>query len=686
MPIITDLSTPTRNPEGFVLDPDGSAPLNLGNGGSLRLAGLTRTPAAKRPEWASNADTDGAALVRIPYHDNAEWTMQVRVATTSMDDAMASIGLLEAKLQEACTLGAGGGDGLAFDWTPSGAGTTLRGYMLYAQITDMPISYDDGWFAAKPIVTVPFTSKPFLYGDEVSAGSATGTDPMVTIEVSDVTGDVPAEARLVITDGSTEARRWVEWGLEQRYYDSVSPSDLFIDSADLVTTGFAGSSTALSGAYGGSAISTTLLSQPVAVCGTGDLDHIGTFRVKARVWAASVNEYWRLTWQDGDGPFGSNDYVQPVAGGAFNELDLGLITVQEAEVGDQKWSGRIEAWTSTSGGELGELDYLMIFPRGEGYGRLEGSYTYRSGVVTGHDEFSSASGTLNARTAPAGGSWATSGATTDFSEATDILDSSNIVESRSTSVTEVSPRIALLGTGTPTDTEVGIDVHFDATNKGTKSAFAIARYVDSSNYAFAQIQRLTWNGQPASFQFGYVLAGTTTVLGMSTFTLPLASYHTIRIVAYASGRLLAWALDANGNTLASGEAIAASVLGSSGTLASGKVGFADQSNGSASIPRYYDNFYTATPAAESLIINSGQSLEIRSDSNLRQSADGASYGDIPSRGSRLFIPQAGDADLTTRIAARATREDIITSASRNDGDSLTIAVHYTPRFLVVPRG
>lgn len=679
-PIITDLAG-TGAAEGFILDPDGDNPLDVVSGGQWGMVSLVIPPAARLPQWASNGDSDGQQLVREPYYGNRDQCQMVlRAVTETMDQAMNSVGLLEGKLQEAIKLAAGGGPGLPFRWTPQGATVGLTGYMLLAEITDMPIDWN-GWFQARPTITVKFTAKPFLYGDEVLAASATGSDPLLTVEVESVAGDVSAEARLVITDGSSQARRWVEWGLEQRYYDAASPAPLFIDSADLVTSGFAGAGTALSGAYGGSAISTTLLSQPVAVCGTDTLPHVGTFRVKARVWAASTDEYWRLAWHEGDGWLGGNSQVQPVAPGAFNELDLGEITIDVAQAGTQEWSGRIEAWTSSAGGELAAVDYLAFLPT-EQYGRLEGTYAYSPGVITGHDEFSGASGTLNSRTAAAGGAWATSGAATDFTEAADPLDSSNPVESRSTTASESGPRFAILGSTSRTDSEVSINVHFSGAGSGEKWAYAIARYVDSSNYAYTRILRL--NTTLVFLELGKQIAGSPTTFGDAGFTLPLGAYTQLRLVVYATGHLLAWALDANGNILASLEATDAD-LATGGTLATGKAGFADLSSGAESISRYYDNFYAGTPIAEPLVVNAGKSLEVRSDSNLRQSADGASYPDIPSRGSRLFIPPAGDADRIARIAVRATREDVITSASQNNSDSLTIAVHCTPRYLAVPR-
>jgi hypothetical protein len=183
-----------------------------------------------------------------------------------------------------------------------------------------------------------------------------------------------------------------------------------------------------------------------------------------------------------------------------------------------------------------------------------------------------------------------------------------------------------------------------------------------------------------------VVGGTATTIGVVHVGVsqPL-EIRQLRLVAYASGLVVGWLLDENGNTLGMIEAIDSDVA-TGGTLASGKSGFGDEGQSSFSYARQYGAFYIATPAEEPLIVNSGRSLEVRSDSNKRESADGTTYSDdIASRGSRLFIPPAGDAGRTTRIAVRATREDPITMASRNDGDATELAVFYTPRYLVVPR-
>ena len=181
-----------------------------------------------------------------------------------------------------------------------------------------------------------------------------------------------------------------------------------------------------------------------------------------------------------------------------------------------------------------------------------------------------------------------------------------------------------------------------------------------------------------------IVAGSRTSTLSPLFTLPLLSYLTLRLIVFVSGRTLGWVFDSTGATLASLELLS-SVLATGGALASGKSGFADGS-GTRLVSAYYDNFYAAIPSAEPVIIRSGESLQVTSDANLRASSDGSTYGKLPSRGSRLWIPQAGDAGRSTRIAVRATREDPVTAASRNDGDSITAELFYTPRYLAVPRG
>jgi hypothetical protein len=125
--------------------------------------------------------------------------------------------------------------------------------------------------------------------------------------ITGVPGDATAEGRLLVS-GTAQDMRYIEWGLESLYYNPAT--SLLVDSDDMVTTGYAGVQTTQTGAYdpnatGNNVIRATLLSTPLVLCSTGNLAHVGVFRVKARVGATTVSgdtspvgEYIRLSWQD----------------------------------------------------------------------------------------------------------------------------------------------------------------------------------------------------------------------------------------------------------------------------------------------------------------------------------------------------------------------------------------------------
>lgn len=524
-----------------------------------------------------------------------------------------------------------------------------------------------------------FTIEPNLYRS---------SQPNVSGMLANVPGDVPAEARVVLTDASNQARRFVEVGLEQRYFTPTTPSPLLIDSEDLVVTGFAGALATRTGGYRRSGathdtVSATLLGQPIALCGTGVQPHVGTFRVKARIWATSTAEYWRLNWQEGDGPFRPNDWAVPIVAGDFSEIDLGLITVPLAKAGSQKWSGRIEAYTTTVGGEVGELDYLELIPAGEGYCKAEATYSYSPGAVTGHDEFTgtTAGNPLNARVAPAGGTWVTSGATTDFVFA-DVGSTEMVTRS---TATDSGPRFAILGASTPTDVEVGLGI---VAASYTTHVGVIARWTDASNYLRLDME-VDFGTGASVLAIIKRIAGVDTTIARVTITGPAMAAAianaSMRLLAFASGMVVGEVLDALGNVIVGPITCLDTSVATGGTLASGKSGFSEFTVG-GSFARFYDNPYFAIPAAEPLVINAGRTIEFRSDDTYRQDSTGVYYGlQRPCRGSRIYVPPAGDKARTTRIMAKADRADLGVAADTPLGDILQMQVFVTPRYLAVPR-
>jgi hypothetical protein len=371
----------------------------------------------KRYEWVTGADADGAWLVRDPLFENRTIPMSLRVAQqATMDQALAKIAVLVGKLEEAEQQP----DGLPLVWTPANSTKSITFHVLTGEVDGIPVTRDGadrGWLRNYPIVNLTLTCRPFGYGALVSAAaSASGSTPLITVDVASVAGDVPAEGTIVVTDLASKSRRDALWGLEQRYYTpGGGAAPLTLAAGSLVTTGFAGTAGTLAGAYLSNVITASAADQPTAICGTGNQPHIGTYRVRARVQAGSVAARFRLAWQDGDGPFSTNPPIAVPAAGGWCEIDLGPITIEPSALGAQRWTGRVEAYTTDGAAQTVYVNLLELIPAGEGYGRARAAYAYKSGVVVAREDFSGfTSGNLNGRTAPAGGAWATAGDATDF--------------------------------------------------------------------------------------------------------------------------------------------------------------------------------------------------------------------------------------------------------------------------------
>lgn len=507
---------------------------------------------------------------------------------------------------------------------------------------------------------------------------ARGTDPIVTVAIPNALGDVSGEARLIVSDPAAQSRRYVEWGVQSRWTNLANA--LLLDDGVLVTAGFAGTSGSLSGAYGGTAITATLTSSAVAVCGLGNLANIGTFRVKARVRPSTSTIVARLSWKEGDGPLRANTYQTMQQSATFIELDLGLVTIPQKQLGTQRWTGQIEAYDPAGPGSTLAVDHIVLVPAEEGYGKARGVYSYVPGVVTAYDYFTNttAGAVLNARTAPSGGTWATSGATTDFTFADGPDTGAETITRATTGDTGVG-RFALLGTATPSDDELLVALRTPGTSGYTAEQGLVARYVDANNYLSGH---LLFSSSPA-LVLNITSAG---VAFVSTYTVQTRlltnSWYALRLVVYASGRAILSLLDTGLNEIAS-FSITNGSLASGGLFATGKHGVRDYAGtlptGNA---RYYDNFQASTPAPEQIALYSGRQAEIRHDGSIRQDSTGTYWGQMPEyRGSRFLLPPAGEANRVARVLTKADRNDVQVNEDVPLGDVLQAQVAYTPRYL-----
>jgi hypothetical protein len=219
--------------------------LEQGEGGAIRLAAFTPPLFKKRVEWVEGADSNGAILARDPLESVGDATVRVVVAGVSRDDAQSIIGQIVAKLEESERTSTG----IPLVWTPSGSSTSVTAYVLTGEVTEMPVDWESGYMAFQPQVTFTLSCAPGWYGTPVTYTKAATAGPLVTLDLADVPGDVPAPGVLTVTEASSQSRRTVEWGAEYLHYNPASPWSLVLDSDSLVTSGFSGFQTTFAGAY-----------------------------------------------------------------------------------------------------------------------------------------------------------------------------------------------------------------------------------------------------------------------------------------------------------------------------------------------------------------------------------------------------------------------------------------------------
>jgi hypothetical protein len=655
--------------------------------GAFDLIELTADPPKQRPNWITAADSEAAALFRQPLHENRTITMKLKVRPqVSMDTALDRAGALVDKLYKASSTSSG----ISLVWTPNDSARSVTFTVLAGEIAGLPIGLtDEGylWVLRQPVVAITLTCQPYWFGVEVLTSTNSSSTPFNAFEIAGVTGDIPALGRLIITDTATQSRRHVEWGLEGplTYNNATS---LLVDSDNMVVTGFSGVQAVTTGAYdpnaaGNNSITLTpIAGATTAMAGTGDpLSHVGVFRVKARVQSGSLSNLFRLSWKAGDGPTNHNTWATPISTAGWIELDLGTITVPASTLGTQRWTGRVEVFGAATPGTVA-LDYLILVPQADGYGKARGAWSYSSGVVVAYDTFTgtTAGGGLNTRVAPLGGTWATSGDATDFVFSDNFLGTDAVESlSRTVAVSETTGRFAILGSTNYTDSQIDARAHFFTYNAEMS---LILRWVDSSNFLRLRVKPGTTIN--VSVVLEQVIAGTPTTLA----TLPagqLANFVPLtfrfRLIAYSSGTAIATTFSDDGGTTFGLAVASSTAIATGGTLATGKPGINTRNTSAINAVHSWDDIQVSTPVAEPIALYSGRSMQVRYDDTLRQDSTGTYYGRPPSyRGARFLVPVG-----TSRVLVKARRNDVDAALDDQVTDALQVQVGWTARGLAVPR-
>jgi hypothetical protein len=538
-------------------------------------------------------------------------------------------------------------------------------------------------------VDLVFAAKPFGRGAQVTVSASAFTGIANVQTITGVTGDVPALGKLQISDTSTRDRFLSVWGLQQRYYSSSANAALFyeaegrtrLNSATLVanaTYGSGAGSNTVSMAFTNS-YQAMLSTQ--ATGGGAHLTHVGDFRVLARIipFGANFNDtYYALEWATGDfRSFTRNDPVR--LGGSLGVpvlADLGIVSIPSDAA---RWEGRIVGKATVSG-ESGAIDALIFIPVTEGSGQAAGNYGQPTPtVLTGLDSFDQTAGALSAKALPTGGTWTTSGATTDFTV------SGSGTATRSTTA-DTSARVAVTTPAAVTTTAASLTVNLGGLNGGFTGP--VVRYVSATSFANATVYIDNSTNTMKVFVGRYT--GGTSMGGLSgSVSLPsfaITDTVTVQIAVSAGGIFAVWVW------LASQSQPSTPVLtgyhaqlDTGGTYASGKVGFYDLTSAGSSNTRTYYDFASWVPPLDAAVFSS-RTLEISSTGANRQDSTGSFYAPVSRyEGDYFFVPPAGAEARTSRIVVVNSRADInnpgdVTSQS----DAASVQVLYTPRFLVIP--
>ena len=666
--------------------------VDLNDGTTRTLTGLDFTPAKKLLDFIKGADSDGAKLLRLARHENSEFDLRILIRAASRNAVLDAVGGIIDKLQEAERQAAYGGRGQALVWTPMDSTYTYTFYVLAGE-TNLARA-EDFYKLGKPHLDLKLICSPFGYGAEVTTSTTTSSLPLITMTVADVPGDVPAECRVTVTDAATQSRDYVAVGLENFNY-GAGPA-LLIDSASFVTSGFAGSTTTRTGAYSSDGVvRATLTSNPVVVCSSAELTHIGTFRNLFRMWPSSTNVSVRMVWRQGRDQWTAEPWVSPPFSGYFWEPDLGQSKIRSALLGTQTWQWRIEAKSTVAGDTL-DVDFHAMIPSGEGYGKARRTVIFETPLTfSARDEFDQTAGALTGKTAAVGGTWAGAGDADDFSVETTGKTAQRTAVSDSNVYT--SGRFAISGMSAIASQAAQVDFKTSVTAQGPSVMGVLARYTDTSNWLRFHTDRSEGVGADLSnarhksnLVVEKCVAGTRSTLMLVTVTSPsfaVSSWYTLRLAVDAGGHFWTWFYAQNSSPIFVGGGQDSS-LATGGALASGKAGFYDGQSDPGSVTRNYDNFI-AFPASSDAAIFASQSGEFRSygdDPMLREDSTGTYWGRPPEvRGGRLWLPPAGDDDRTTRIAVLARRNDIEEQPSADIADSTSVAVSYRPRWINIPR-
>lgn len=633
----------------------GGAELDLTGGSPWYAREVVIGAPGQRDEWVSGVDTEGAAPARVFRRDNRDvtFTLRLRERAVSSDAAMDQVAALNQAIEEAKRVAARGVidpavDSVRLIWTPHGSSRTFVLPVVGGTPVELPLTNqgeDSGWFKDQPVVRVQLVCGPFGYGaDEVLVSADTDSGliadgSVAVVDLPAVGGDVPPWVDLELTEADSTVRNLVLVTAES---PATSDSD-WVPATDFVLTGYAGS-----------------LAGGTVTASSSDWQYLAEIPAQShsrprRVFAVSggLDGELRLTWRAG-GTARENDPGS--FGYAGGHADLGVVQ------GD--WTGVLE-----SRGSVATTGLVAVGADGH---LLARSALAAGGVVKGretHRDDFSASGTLNGKSLDLGGTWATSGATTDWS------NSSNAAQRTTTS--DSSARIGLAGSQTPSWVWASLDISVGNSAAWPNGSGLLLRYVDTSNFVFVGVSEPQTVGF-LTFQrvrVGVVVSGSMAWIDDGGGLAILGFWPTrinVRISDDGTFILRGWHDFGQGWSYAGEKTGFHPALNVDGALNDGRVGIYDRWSGAANTRKLSNFVVMDTPWRPDPLLPEGGDLRLVGDTLLHDLGGERSY-----RGNGLTeLHPAFPARLFVGASARHDRLSVT--------DDLGVQVRARPRFLTVP--
>lgn len=529
---------------------------------------------------------------------------------------------------------------------------------------------------------ITFVCLPGGRGREREVPLALARDtPCLITEPFTVDGDMEAFGRLRLRNETDRDVRWLRWGREARHLSTDPTAELHYDAVDLTPLG--------SATISGNVVRATLAPIDLAILSTrtsgGQLTHVGAFEVRARLRMPATNAgeiQVRLEWRVGadsaraaNGPhiFAANHSRE----GAIVNVNLGEIYV--TRIGElHTWEGQVIARSSVVGDVLEFVDIELV-PVAEGNGTLASVLQPAAPTsLLALDSFDvHATGALDGKTAPLGGTWTGAGSTGPFQ----VQDG---VASRSvTTDPSGAKRFGLLGGSSPHSevvAKVSIPSLSGASSSSVIQAGLVARYVDPANYCIGVIQQ-----EFGDFPRSAVIH--TAVAGVITFT----EWHSVNPSQWAVGwHDLRLTIEDDGSVAFSVDGTVYvtarfNALRPGGALATGRAGLVDWAVTNIPGTRYYDDFIVAGAGSTSpdAAIFGDSVAELAHDA-ARRTAPTGGWGPVADvRGDYLRLAPAGVEGRSNRLIAIPS-EGYPESAPDAANGRLSATLHVTPRYRTIP--